>query len=33
MSSKEKGSPISSSGRTGVKLKAPAPGGHGGSES
>ena len=27
MPSKEKGSPSSSSGRTGVKLKAPAPGG------
>ena len=31
--SKEKGSPSLSSGRTGVKLKAPAPGGCGGSES
>ena len=28
MPSKEKGSPSSSSGRTGVKIKAPAPGGH-----
>ena len=28
MPSKEKGSPSSSSGRMGVKLKAPAPGGH-----
>ena len=28
MSSKEEGSPSSSSGRTGVKLKAPASGGH-----
>ena len=32
MSSKEEGSPSSSSGRTGVKLKAPASGGHRGAK-
>ena len=32
MPSKEEGSPSSSSGRMGVKLKAPAPGGHRGEQ-